>query len=249
MKLAGRTSEHKPVLARGPSTHSPRRSRSSRSRVSLSSLPARPRGGSSPWLGATKSRKNVCDGEVRDLAPGGLEHGHVRADEQHPLALAVLGREPLEQRVGVRREAHRERPALGVVADAVEDDDAARAGRRDEARERVDQLAPVGERARRGGGCSRRRGRASASATAPLPPRLVQQHAPRRRSRSATRPRPSSGIETSASQVRRTSGRSPLPSAPNTSATPPPRSASHIDVPPRPRRRAPRAPAPSPPSR
>jgi hypothetical protein len=41
--------------------------------------------------------------EVGDLPPGGLEHGHVGADEQHPLLLAVLGREPLEQRVGVRR--------------------------------------------------------------------------------------------------------------------------------------------------
>src|SRR5881396_2466439 len=41
---------------------------------------------------------------------------------------------------------------------------------------------------------------------------------------------PVSGIEMSASQVRRTSGRNPLPSAPNTNATPPERSVSHIDT-------------------
>ena len=94
--------------------------------------------------------------------------------------LAVLGGEPLEQRVGVRREAHLERAALGVVADAVEDDDAARALHRDEARERVDELArrprtarveqvvAVEEVERR---LSHRAARA----------RLVEQHAPRRR--------------------------------------------------------------------
>src|SRR5262249_13931341 len=42
--------------------------------------------------------------------------------------------------------------------------------------------------------------------------------------------RPSCGIETSRSHDLRTSGRSPFPSAPKTNASPPARSASHIDV-------------------
>ena len=78
-----------------------------------------------------------------DLPAGGLDHRAVRGDEQHPLALAVLGGEPLEQRVGMGDEANRERTELGVVAHAVEDDDAARALRRDEARERVRELARI----------------------------------------------------------------------------------------------------------
>ena len=57
----------------------------------------------------------------------------------------MLGREPLEQRVRVRGVAHLERAARRVLADAVEDDDAARAAHRDEARERVDELARVRE--------------------------------------------------------------------------------------------------------
>jgi hypothetical protein len=48
----------------------------------------------------------------------------------------VLGREPLEQRVGVRRVAHCQRPELELLPDAVEDDDAAGALEGDEARER-----------------------------------------------------------------------------------------------------------------
>jgi len=59
----------------------------------------------------------------------------------------VLGREPLEQRVGVGRVAHRERPELELLPDAVEHDDAAGALEGDEARERVGQLTNVRERA------------------------------------------------------------------------------------------------------
>ena len=55
----------------------------------------------------------------------------------------MLGGQPLEQRVGVRRVADGERPDLDLLADAVEDDDAARPGHRDEARELVDELAHV----------------------------------------------------------------------------------------------------------
>ena len=40
--------------------------------------------------------------------------------------MAVLGGEPLEQRVRVGRVAHGERADLAILADAVEDDDAAR---------------------------------------------------------------------------------------------------------------------------
>ena len=56
----------------------------------------------------------------------------------------LLGREPLEERVGVRRVTHRERPDLDVLADAVEDDDAARTFHRHEAGERVGQFAHIG---------------------------------------------------------------------------------------------------------
>ena len=56
---------------------------------------------------------------------------------------AVLRRQPLEQRVGVRRVTNRERSALDVLTDAVEDDDAAGATERDETRQRVHELARV----------------------------------------------------------------------------------------------------------
>jgi hypothetical protein len=57
----------------------------------------------------------------------------------------VFGGQPLEQRVGMRREAHLERPEALVHAGAVEDDDPARSAHRDEARQPVDQRAPVAE--------------------------------------------------------------------------------------------------------
>ena len=61
------------------------------------------------------------------------------------LAPPVLGREPLEHRVGVRRVTNLERAATDEIAEAVEDDDPARAANRDVTRERVAQLARVGE--------------------------------------------------------------------------------------------------------
>ena len=61
---------------------------------------------------------------------------------------AVLGGQPLEQRVGRRGEADLERAVGRVLAHPVEDDDAAGAADGDEARQRVDELAPVGEVAR-----------------------------------------------------------------------------------------------------
>ena len=48
-------------------------------------------------------------------------------------------------RVGVRRVAHLERATADEVAEAVEDDDPARAANRDVARERVAQLTRVRE--------------------------------------------------------------------------------------------------------
>ena len=60
---------------------------------------------------------------------------------------APLGGEPLEHRVGVRREADVERPDVTLLADAVEHDDATRTADGDEAREHVDELVAVGEAA------------------------------------------------------------------------------------------------------
>ena len=148
---------------------------------------------------------------------------------------AMLDREALEERVGVGGVAHLQRAARVVLPHTVEHDDPAGPAHRDEARERVHQLAHVGERSgvqqvvaveqvdgrgHRARHSARRRG-------------LVQQH--RRRDADVQRlDRPCSGIETSPSHMRRTSGRRPLPSAPKTSASPPARSASHIGVAPSP---------------
>ena len=65
--------------------------------------------------------------------------GPVGRDES-TLRAAVLRREPLEQLVRRLREANLERADRSVLADAVEDDDAARAAQRDEAGEPVDEL-------------------------------------------------------------------------------------------------------------
>ena len=152
-------------------------------------------------VGREKSRKNVCEERFAHLdRPIVPSTARVGGDEQHMLVPAVLGGEPLEQRVGVRREAHRERPELLVVPGAVEDDDAAHALRGDEAREGVAELAPASRARRRGGGCSRRRGRASAR-----PSSALRCRASNRRTAAATltfsdSTAPECGIETSASQ-------------------------------------------------
>ena len=59
------------------------------------------------------------------------------------VAVAVLRGEAFEQRVGVRGEPDLERPVRLVGTGAVEDEDAARALQRNEAGERVPQLAGV----------------------------------------------------------------------------------------------------------
>ena len=56
--------------------------------------------------------------ELRHLAAGGAEDGAVGRDEQHSLPLAVLGRESLEQRVGIGCEADRERTELRILTRA-----------------------------------------------------------------------------------------------------------------------------------
>ena len=107
--------------------------------------------------------------------PAGAEHGRVGRDEQHPLARR--GARPRAARAACRRgrEAHRERAALGVVADAVEDDHAARAAssRRSSRARRRARARP--RTALRAAGCSRRRGRASRQPRR-WRRRLVQEH-------------------------------------------------------------------------
>src|SRR6266540_956175 len=120
------------------------------------------------------------------LLARGPAYGRVRGDEADALQVAMLGREPLDQRVGVRRVAHRERPSLGVLSDAVEHHDAAGTLQRHEAGERVDELAGV----REGAGVKqvvaveeiqRRLGhrRTLLLRAPPLAPRLVQENARR----------------------------------------------------------------------
>jgi hypothetical protein len=79
------------------------------------------------------------------LLPGGAAECEVGGDEADDFGRAVLGGEPLQQGVRVRHVAHGERPELDVRPYAVPDEDASGAVQRDEARERVGQLAPVGE--------------------------------------------------------------------------------------------------------
>src|SRR3954452_15461523 len=84
-------------------------------------------------------------GQATNLLACRAEAGGIGGDDDDPLAGAVLGREPLEERVGVRRVAHGEPAAFDVLAGAVEDENATRPLRRDEAREHVDELARIRE--------------------------------------------------------------------------------------------------------
>ena len=86
----------------------------------------------------------MLDATLLTSCPDVPRTASVRGDEADPLPVPVPGGEPLEQRVGIRRVAHRERPDLMLLADAVEDDHAPRAVHRDEAGELVDELAHVG---------------------------------------------------------------------------------------------------------
>ena len=146
VKLAGRTSEHKPYL-HGDPRHSPRRSRSRRSRVSLSSLPVRPRGGSA----LARRRDEVAEERLRPTgwrprgpAVSSTVTSELTSSTRSRSRCSAASRSSSVSASGAKRTASG--PRSDVVARAVEDDDAARAGRGDEARERVDQLAPLGER-------------------------------------------------------------------------------------------------------
>ena len=225
-----------------------------RARVSASSLSASPPAGRSAGLRrAGAHARKVWRGEVRDLPARRPEHRRVGGDEQHALTRRCSDREALEQRVGVAaRSAPRASPSSSVLADPVEDDDAAGAAGGDEARERVDELAcpskptcveqvvAVEEVERRVGHQLSRDA---------LAPRLVEQEGGRdadveRSDLAGERDRDE---RVAAAARRAAAGR--VPSAPKTSATPPrgrsPTSAGR----PRRRRRRPRARAPSPRSR
>jgi hypothetical protein len=82
------------------------------------------------------------------LLPGRAAEGPVGRNHPHFLAVAVLGRQTLHEGVGRGRKPHLERAVDRVLAEAVEDDDAARAVQRDVARQGVHELASVGERPR-----------------------------------------------------------------------------------------------------
>src|SRR5215216_3702692 len=81
--------------------------------------------------------------QFRDLLTGGAANRSVRRNEDYPLTVAMLGRQPLEQRVGMGHEADVERTVAFVRADTVEDDDAAGAPQGDVAREQINELSPV----------------------------------------------------------------------------------------------------------
>jgi hypothetical protein len=94
-------------------------------------------------LDARQRRGELPGIELRHLLAGGAADGCVGRNETHALLLPMLGGEPFQERIGVRSEANLERAVLLVAADAVEDHDAANAPDRDEAREQVDELAPI----------------------------------------------------------------------------------------------------------
>jgi hypothetical protein len=94
-------------------------------------------------LDAGQRRGELSGVELRHLLAGGTADGCVGRDETHALLFSMLGCEPFQERIGVRSEAHLERAVLLVAADAVEDHDAADAPYRNEAREQVDELAPI----------------------------------------------------------------------------------------------------------
>ena len=177
-------------------------------RASPRALPAR----SSRCSAGGSSRKNVCEDSFATSPPAAAATVASLVTSSTRAASAVLGREPLEQRVGVRGVAHLERPARQRRRRRRRRRQRPRAPRiGDEARQRVDQLARIGERAgvqqvvaveRDTASRQPRWRRASYSSTAAATLTFSDSTSP------------ASGIETSASQVRRTSGRSPFPSAP-----------------------------------
>ena len=130
-----------PLRARGAAARASRASPGRRGRVAATPRPRRAPG--------ARGRAGTCS--TRPCAPPGPEVPRTAASDetrQTRSPVPVLGGQPLEQRVGVRRVPDRERPDLDLLADAVEDDDPARPVHGDEAGELVGQLAHVGASAR-----------------------------------------------------------------------------------------------------
>ena len=120
-----------------------------------------------PVLGVARPRfvsvRNVRDETVRTSWPGHAADRRCRRRRgRPPPGRAMLGREPLEQRVGVLGEANLERAdPLGLPGPVEDDDPRARPTRRRSSR----ACRPARSARRtppRAGGCSRRRGTASA---------------------------------------------------------------------------------------
>ena len=75
-------------------------------------------------------------------------HRSVGAHEQNCLVPASFGRQPLEQRIGVRGKPDDHGAHGRVLPDTVEDDDPSSAAQSDEARKQIDQLVPISKAAR-----------------------------------------------------------------------------------------------------
>ena len=135
-------------------------------------LPAREAAPSSCRAGRARARNPRTS--ASSPPAGGAAKDGVRRDEVHDLRRTLLRREPFEQRVRMRGEAHGQRPDLPLLA-------VRRRRRRCRGRPSVRRSRPRGRRARRdqrtsrrGAGCSRRRGRASGQSCRSLPDRLEQ---------------------------------------------------------------------------
>ncbi len=85
--------------------------------------------------------------DTAGLLPGGPSNRPVRGNHPDLLALAMLGGEALDERVCLLGEADGQVAVGCVLTDPVEDDHAARATHRDEARQPVDQLLTLTKRA------------------------------------------------------------------------------------------------------
>ena len=105
-------------------------------------------GRSSGATSASASARNRCEETVRTSCPDTPRTALSDETTHDRLAPAVLGGKPLEQGVGVLGEADLERADPLVRAGPVEDEEPARPGHADEAREPVDQMSVGSEGAR-----------------------------------------------------------------------------------------------------
>src|SRR5204863_3568643 len=81
--------------------------------------------------------------QMRHFLARSAYHGHVRGDQADAFPVAILGREPLQERVRVRRVADLECAEGAVVTDPVEDDHSERAADGGEARKVVRELTDI----------------------------------------------------------------------------------------------------------